>query len=126
MHNSWFVIKMKSLELYVPLVYRIEGSHLVDSLPYIDEYTEADKKLVRDLIEAEQKTMPSKDYLEHYNTTDKEIPEVKDFVPFNFEVKTPECEKDYVDSVNNSKIAIEYLESKKINLELLNEFSKES
>ena len=117
---------MKSLEFYVPLVFQIEGSHLVDSLPYIDEYTKSDEKLVKELIEQEFQHMPKdKDYIGSLNTYFKDLSPVEGFTPMELIVNKPEADLEYIGAVKRNEILIEHLEAKKLNLELLSEFSKE-
>lgn len=57
---------MKAIEYAVPLVYRNENAHLVDALPYIDQFDAEDKKQVDSLIAEEAEKMREKDYLRDF------------------------------------------------------------
>lgn len=118
---------MKSLEFAIPLVFQIENSHLVDSLPYIDEYTEADEKMVKSLIDEELVRM-DKNPSEYILMFEKEIKKDMEIMPlgeFKLLRKIPECDEEYMECARNNEVLIEYLEAKKINLEIAQEFSVE-
>ena len=58
---------MKAIESSdIPLVYKLHGSSLVTSLPYIDsEISKKDRKLIRKMISSEVKELsPKTNYLE--------------------------------------------------------------
>jgi Breast carcinoma amplified sequence 2 (BCAS2) len=117
---------MKALELFVPLVYQIEGFGLIDSLPYLDEYSQADEAAAKALIEQELQSLPKKDYLGVYSQEFKDYAQDSSFEPLSLEIKAPESDEEYSECVLNNKIIIEHLETQKLNLEILDELSQES
>lgn len=54
---------MKSISYNLPIVRQIENAHLVDALPYCDEFSEDDRNQAMQMIEQEMKNTPKKDYL---------------------------------------------------------------
>ena len=128
--NNFFLlfnihIKMQALEFYIPLVYQIEGSQLVDALPYLDEYTENDEKIVKQIIDDEMKIFTPKDYISELNVVSRDFSQISSINFMNLTLNHPEAEEEYIQAAENNKILLEYLESKRINLELLAEFSQD-
>lgn len=62
---------MKSISYNLPIVRQIEGAHLVDALPYCDEFSEEERRIAEELIQEEMKNVEKKDYLASLNIPKK-------------------------------------------------------
>lgn len=104
------------------LCYDIENSHLVDSLAYVDEYSENDEIRAKKMVEEEMKNFEMKNYLVRYGDCCKDA-EVGGFVAMDLNTRSPSTPYEALSLSNTHKIILEHLETQKLNLELSNTYS---
>lgn len=128
----------RAIEFKTFLVYKIANSHLVDSLPYYDEYTEQDQLLVTDLIETEKRSFEIDDYLKDLPTLQSNFETCNSFkhllegvkgFRFNktrYEIENTQQKSNPIDELHNLKLIYCYTQSKNHNLKLLKQFGVKS
>lgn len=115
---------MKSITHTSSILSQIEHSSLVDGLPYIDSVPEALKQRALDLVTSELSQFSPKDYLaKHPKDFLSFSPiEVQDFrVPLQ---SKSESEYDVFNIAKAQDIQIEYLQSEKLNLQVMKDFTE--
>lgn len=114
---------MKSLEYQSRLVDELENSHLIQSLPYIDPWSDSLKSKAESLIKAEMSKFSPKDYLSKYNTP------FKDFSLIPTQSFEPELNSEgynHLSLSNQLALKLEHCQVQKQNLEIIEEFTEDS
>ena len=114
---------MKSLEYESRLVDELEHSHLIDTLPYIDPWSESLKSRAEEMIKAEMLAFTPKNYLSKYNMPFKEF----STIPIqSFEIQSRSDDYHSLSMGNQLALKLEHLNVQKQNLIIIEEFTEDS
>lgn len=114
---------MKSLEYNSRLADELQNSHLIDTLPYIDPWSESLKSKAEAMIKAEMSAFTPKNYLSKYDTPFKEF----STIPVqSFEIQSRSDAYHSLDMGNQLALKLEHSNVQKQNLEIIEEFTEDS